>query len=86
MTLRRDLTGREAKAWSTSREFRRVVKGQLVCQALDSNHDDVRCEVYAMGNLVWWRVVSDQDDYGEFFDADQNELGAEERELLATLP
>jgi hypothetical protein len=85
LTFRRDLSGKEARAWATSLAFRKVVKGQLVCIGLDADADDPRVEVYALGVLVWAQTVTN-DDFQEFFDADSNELGAEERELLATLP
>ena len=81
--IRRTLTGRECAAWQTSAPFRKTVKGQLACQALDD--DEERVEVFSLGVLVWAMPVTDND-YQEYFDGDVNELGAEEREILAALP
>lgn len=84
MTIIRHLTGDEARAWVLSRAFRRVVKGQLVCQSLDSGEDDPDVEVYVGGALYWHAAITN-DALQEFFDADSNILGAEEREILASL-
>lgn len=80
----RRLTGREAMAWSKSSAFRHVVRGQLVCQALDSDEDEPVIAIYVLGVLAYGGPVTD-DDEEEFFDADVNTLGAEEREILAAL-
>jgi len=85
VTIVRHLTGDEARAWTLSRAFRRAVKGQLVCQSLDSGEDDPDVEVYVDGALYWHAAITN-DALQEFFDADANALGAEEREILATLP
>ena len=81
--IRRTLTGRECAAWQNSAAFRKVVKGQLVCQALDGDEEHV--EVFSLGALVWSAVVSD-DDYQEYFSDTVEDLGAQEREILAALP
>ena len=80
--IRRTLTGRECAAWQTSAPFRKTVKGQLVCQALDD--DEERVEVFSLGALVWSMAVTD-DDYQEYFSDTVEDLGAQEREILAAL-
>lgn len=84
MTIIRRLTGDEARAWSVSAPFRRAVKGQLVCQSLDSDDDDPDVEIFALGVMVWRSTVTD-DPIQEFFDDTVENLGAEEREILASL-
>lgn len=80
----RILTGREALAWQNSAAFRKAVKGQLVCQALDSDEDEPVIAIYALGNCVWSRAIGD-DDHQEYFDAIEADLAAEEREILAKI-
>lgn len=81
--IRRTLTEREALAWQTSAPFRKAVKGQLVCQALDGEDDHIEIVVFG---VVAYSMTVTNDDEQEFFDATEWELGAIERELLATLP
>lgn len=80
----RDLSGAEAKAWATSAAFRKAVKGQLTCLALDADADNVLVEIAILGVVQWSSTIGD-DDMQEYFDADALELGAIEREILATL-
>ncbi len=80
----RRLVGDEARAWAISAEFRKVVKGQLVCKSLDSDDDDPDIEIYVDGALVYRTTLTD-DPHQEFFDCDVDSLGAEEREILTAL-
>ena len=84
--ISRVLSPEEIAAWQNDRAFRKALRSELTALALDADGEGryVVVEVWAGDDRYGWRVDT-QDDTAEDFDADANEAGAREKEILDAL-